>query len=369
MRTSHFKYQFFDMSQIASGYGSCFQACKIAKFFSYDFLDSEVYCFNGKSIQESIDREVQLTQMLIKEFKLDVVFEYTRDQDGKNTFAFSIQKPGYYDLYACVIMSRYFVSDVSEYRQLVSRIDYLVDEEYTPMEAYIIASLYNGDGSFSFSGKYLLDINKYRSISKKKEFLLKRSSRTMINANFRKISKYQLSQDDSFDMNFDQMEKQYYNLLSEVADLDRMLLVLDEHKFRSIDTLVAKKYPGRYFSTYRNGRICIEQGAMRSVNALHKFKKEFDKDPNNPEYDKMIQIGGANFCKEHLESIKLVDIKDFILANADYFRNSLTPTGKGLSKRWPAGWLFDLHTCRNFDLIEEINNLKIIPNKLSKWNN
>ena len=41
--------------------------------------------------------------------------------------------------------------------------------------------------------------------------------------------------------------------------------------------------------------------------------------------------------------------------------------GKTISKKWPARWLFDLHRSRNFNLVEEINNLNLLPNKLSKW--
>ena len=368
MRTSVFHYQgFYNNPSIHRAIGSCFQACKTSKFFSYDFLDDHVYCFNGKTKQESIDREVQLTQMLIKELKLDVVFQYTRNSDKVNTFSFSITKPGFYDLYSCVIMSRYFVSDVESYRDLITRIDYLVDRNYTPMEAYIIASLYTGDGAFSFSNKCLLDINAYRSISKKKETLLKSSPRTGMNHNFSKLCRYHINSDENLDYDITKMEDEYYKLLSEISSLDRMILVIDEDKLKSKSDIISNRYPGSHFHIYRNGRICIEQGITRSVGALHRLKIQFDKDSDKSKYDRLHHIGGWVLSKEHLESINLVDIKDFLTSNINYIKDSLTPTGKGISKRWPAGWLFDLHRSRNFNLVEEVNNLNLLPNKLAKW--
>lgn len=371
MRISRYEIIYSESDRLNTGKEACFACCKEAKYFAYIFSLSDVYAYSGMSKLDSISRTVELTNMLIEEFGFDVKFELSYVDDGDFKFSFETKTKESYDIYAPLIMSRFFVSDMAEYHKQINQIDYLVKKGYSVMESYLISSLYGGFNDFSYTGRGLYDIYSYREIKNKKKKLF--NFERDVNNNFMTLCKIYLAYDrtndfSDFDTKLEDLEKTYFSCLEKVKDFDRKLIKFDIQKYNSLNhNDLRTKYKIPYFySFYRDYQNInyFEKTNMCVITSFHLMLSEFEKNPNNPIYDGAVTSSVGKSCKEILECLKLVDIQDFIKEEAKYIESCLTKTKTGIMKNC---WLYDLSYHRGFDLIEEINKSGIFTFKLRKW--
>jgi hypothetical protein len=230
------------------------------------------------------------------------------------------------------------------------------------MEAYLISSFFTGSAGFSFTGPGLYSIHKYRALKDKKKALL--DNKTGINYNFTTLCKSFAS---ILPVPDEEMESAYFERLNKIDELDRYLISMNQEMFNEKKLVIGRKieYAHRLQFSFSTGNFCRERSNNQAVSQLHILLKEFIDNPNDEKFNTNMIADGYEVCKEYLECLSLVDIKDAISENRQYFINCLTPTGKTLSKK--IYWLTQLHRLRNFDLIQEINELGFLPNKLTKW--
>lgn len=162
--------------------GSCLQSCKISKIFEYEWelgYVKPIYDVANKrylTSQETMDFTIECVKEFITEFSLEVKFTHPEVYTTVGN-VFHFETTTYketYELYGCVIISRWVLSDTDTYSDLMNTIYFIKNERNCSIfEAYIIASLRYGEGSYSFTNSAFIDVEEFKALKIKKSLLSK----------------------------------------------------------------------------------------------------------------------------------------------------------------------------------------------------
>lgn len=158
-------------TQTSSATGSCFQVAKNSNYFKYSFCDDDVFDFTEDgSVSECIESVCEMVNDFIKESGLNVEFNHFKRLNSHSfEFISKDDRPEFYNVYAAMIISRFFVSGYYPYQVVIWAMYQMYKRGFSVIESYIIASMYDGYASYSFSNCGILSINKYRELKKPKE--------------------------------------------------------------------------------------------------------------------------------------------------------------------------------------------------------
>ena len=162
--------------------GSCLQSCKSSKIFEYQWdlaYVKPIYDAANKrylTVDETMDFTIACVKEFILDFSLEVKFTHP-EVYAKEGNVFYFETTTYretYDLYACVIISRWVLSDTETYTDLMNTIYFIKNERNCSIfEAYIIASVRYGEGSYSFTNSAFIDVEEFKALKIKKSLLSK----------------------------------------------------------------------------------------------------------------------------------------------------------------------------------------------------
>ena len=382
--------------------GSCFQNCKGAKFFAYDFKSEDIYKFMGKevSIADHIKYVLELTRAAIQEFDISVTIRHnllvllpseTKEIDGvegaystidieKNNCGhrFTIECTGEhsnYNVYLAVIFSRFFNCADHSYSGIIASIYKIRPLGYTPMEAYLIACNHTGYPSYSFCGKGIYDIEVYRALPNKKVLL---DSKNSINSNFSKLCLLQKDQTGNLESDLqnniekasgEQLVAGYQNDLNSMKANIRNVLKINIEKFKDYFGIQGNVAHHSFYSWSdpRNylGKL-MENPYYEAIDCSG--MSEF----HVAVFTRNISNAQRSFCgrkldEKMLDIFEVVDIQEYIRHNANkIYDDYLTPKKISISDNWRTSNLRRMFSTRCLDITDEINSTKALPVKLKK---
>lgn len=344
---------------VQTGNQACLMVAKRAMYFEYQFDLADVYVLEGLTQTQTIAFAITLVEEFIQEFGLQIDFKYV-ENERKFVFFYKEPKTGnnYQHLYACLIVSRWFVSGDTSYQRLFRNIYTLKQRGYTMFESYVIAACDGERGYYSFSDTALFDLAEYRKIKNKASIISGTSN--MNNTVFRKLCgtfvPVTRGAQDLVEYYESQM-KASKSAFTKFIKINTELVPAYTHEIRAGD-----RYLWMQLSNNRGLKKLAEWRYLEESTCTKEELKTFGiKLMGN------VDLGYNHYlrCELYVNNsnkalFSLVDGQTFIKDNADRIREVLSKDQTRLLKRRYALNLEKLFNSKGLDLTDEINQSKIL---------
>lgn len=378
MRSFNYAYSGLGSTEMHNSSGACLQSAKGRSSFRYAIPSVSNFprikdLKTGEFIPptELLEFNIKMVNLFIEENNLPIDFEnnqgnfiFTLNEDRTN----NSENVKNYDIYACVIISRYLFSEDCYYRNIFELMFYFITyRNYKVMESYIISLPFGQhSGYYSFVDAGLLDIESYQNIKDKRslfkvesglnfhisKMLHRKTLREYLPLNLKKV---------------ETMENSYYDALEQSKIYNSLFLKFDLSLLdKAKNSKLSSSYPSiinfiennniKYFEDlYVKGGFINVLSAANGIDCLNKLFANTE--------------GGfssyyVNECVEGF--VKPVSASEYLMDNKESILNEITQS-HSLYKSTYTKKLIEIFSLKTLNVFDEINNAKLTTTPLKKW--